>query len=93
MKFDFLHNWFRGRIEASGNGDKLNNIFKISDKEFEKYQEWYKEHKASGCKWTGYIGAIGGGLDIIFSPTSVGTGVTVRCGCGAEVDLTDISEW
>ena len=75
-------------------GGFTSRTFGISEKEYVKYKEWYEEHKRTGCEIaTGYTGAIGGGLCIIFCPTSLGDSITVRCGCGAEIDITDYEDW
>jgi hypothetical protein len=41
-----------------------------------------------------YCGAIGGGIQYIFNPTSIGVGVRVKyLPTGEEIDLTDYDEW
>ena len=41
-----------------------------------------------------YYGAIGGGVQYIFNPTSIGVAVSVRyLPTGEEIDLTDYEEW
>lgn len=40
-----------------------------------------------------YLGAIGGGLEYIFIPTSLGTIAKVKCHCGEELDLTEYKDW
>jgi len=39
-----------------------------------------------------YTGAIGGGVQYLFTPTSLGTSCTVRC-FGVEKDITDYKSW
>lgn len=39
-----------------------------------------------------YSGAIGGAVSYIFTPTSIGFVVKVRC-YGKELDITDYSDW
>ena len=39
-------------------------------------------------------GAIGGHLEYIFTPTSIGDACTMRCQiCGVEENITDYSHW
>jgi len=41
-----------------------------------------------------YYGAIGGGIQYIFNPTSIGVAVSVKyLPTGEEIDLTDYDEW
>lgn len=75
-------------------GGFTSRVFEISEKEYETYREWYEEHKKTGCHFaTGYTGAIGGGISVIFYPTSLGAAVTVRCDCGEEINITDYEAW
>jgi hypothetical protein len=37
--------------------------------------------------------SIGGRLTYSFTPTGLGCVVVVRCACGAEIDLTDYTDW
>lgn len=40
------------------------------------------------------FGAIGGGFSFIFTPTSIGTIVKIKCEkCGEIVDITDFDSW
>jgi hypothetical protein len=65
--------------------------YQMSEEEADLAAEFWDEHE---CRLRGkYRGATGGGNDIIFSPCSIGVGVTVRCACGAEKDVTDYSSW
>lgn len=41
-----------------------------------------------------YAGSIGGGWTWRFTPTSLGTGVSIACSCGeAELNVTDYEDW
>jgi len=37
--------------------------------------------------------AIGGRLSYIYTPTGLGTCVSVKCKCGLEANITDTSHW
>jgi hypothetical protein len=53
--------------------------------------EW--KHLTSDGKYP-YYGAIGGGIQYIFNPTSIGVAVRVKyLPTGEEIDLTDYDEW
>jgi hypothetical protein len=73
-------------------------IFNLTKEEVEKINAWRKDHD---CKldddpiFPGQkkIGAIGGQFTYLFTPTGLGTITIVRCGCGAEIDLTDVDSW
>jgi hypothetical protein len=63
----------------------------MSEEELTKAKIWIEKHP---CKHRGKgTGAIGGGISYIFSPTSIGTAITVRCYCGGEYDVTDYGSW
>lgn len=67
------------------------DCYSMSEEEADAAAEFWDEHE---CPLRGsYRGAIGGGNDIIFSPTSIGTAVKVRCLCGAEKNVTDYGSW
>ncbi len=68
----------------------MKNIFKINDEQQVKICDWDSKHY---CSLKGNSGTIGGRLSYIFNPTSLGTGVIVRCGCGAEIDVTEYENW
>jgi hypothetical protein len=57
--------------------------FKLTDEKCKKIKEFHPKCKKK------YTGAIGGGEEYTFSPTSLGDIVTYTCKCGAELDLTD----
>lgn len=63
--------------------------FSITDDEWERIETWTKEHEST---WKHEITAIGGRYDYIFTPTSLGNFLTVRCSCGAEFNATDYNK-
>ncbi len=66
-----------------------NTVFKLSDTQYDRLNEWYERiinTKRSGDK---YFGAIGGEISITFSPTSIGDFITAKC-CGEEIDLSEV---
>ena len=38
-------------------------------------------------------GAIGGSIEYIFAPTSLGVVVKAKCACGKEIDVSDYEGW
>lgn len=84
-------------------------MFKLTEKQIEKLNAWVTERDAAAAakqrsnpeiaKWmldenTPYEGAIGGGLTYMFTPTGIGTFVSVKHSLTDEVlDLNDYSEF
>jgi hypothetical protein len=67
------------------------NCFSMDEKETDRASEFWDEHD---CSMRGkYRGAAGGGNQVIFSPSGLGTAVTVKCYCGAEKNITNYSSW
>ena len=65
-----------------------NRGFPISEKEHKHIELWMTEHnKCSGDN----SGAIGGGYEYCFIPTSIGIIGTVKCTCGAEFTFRELS--
>ena len=64
--------------------------FHLDDSLHSPFAQWLAEHDKT-CILTdaARCGAIGGRFTFCFCPNSLGTVLTVKCGCGAEVDLTD----
>lgn len=58
--------------------------FELSDEQEKKFNEW-REAKGKEV----YVGAVGGAYDFCFTPTGIGTIVTVKCADGTELDLTE----
>lgn len=67
--------------------------FVLSENEIKKLNGWLLEHDKT-CPNAGSKnqGAIGGRLTYSFTPTSLGTFSGVKCACGAQETLTNLSE-
>lgn len=64
--------------------------FKLSEKENELAEKFMQEHRHSEI----YKGAIGGHINFIFTPTSIGDACTIKCTiCNTEKNITDYSNW
>lgn len=64
--------------------------FTMSDVEVANRDKWLKAHNDSKHRGKSpYAGAAGGALSYEFTPTGLGTCVTVRCMCGATENVTD----
>ena len=63
--------------------------FKLNEKDSEKIKTWFEEHSCEFSRQGAYLGAIGGRITYLFTPTSLGTVVKVRCACGEEIDITE----
>jgi len=65
--------------------------FELSEQENKILKKWLTKHDKK-CRFS--CGIIGGRLTYIFNPTSLGCLITVQCGCGGKICLTDIiNEW
>lgn len=66
--------------------------FIINDRDEEKLKRWQQEHECKFRTETGYryVGAVGGADSFTFTPTGIGTFVTVKCACGAELRFDDV---
>jgi len=61
--------------------------FKLQPEEAERARVFEKEHMKCAMK---HPTTIGGHIDYIFTPTSIGTGVSVKCTlCGKEENITE----
>lgn len=61
----------------------------FSESEKKAYKSFVKKHK----KCDG-VGAIGGSISYIITPTGLGNIVEVQCNsCGSKKDITDTSNW
>lgn len=75
----------------------LKYSFKMNLTEYKAYRDFLEKHK--DCQrdpQTGLsrFGAAGGGTEVSFVPTGLGTLISVRChGCGESKDITDIDSW
>lgn len=64
--------------------------FKLSEKENEYAEKFLKEHRHPEV----YKGAIGGHINFIFTPTSIGDACIIKCTiCDVEKNITDYSNW
>jgi hypothetical protein len=74
------------------------NEFRIPENALPDFDVWRADHEPEctlpvdplGDK---YAGAIGGRWTYSFTPTGLGTVIKIRCGCGAECDLTNYDDW
>ena len=69
-------------------------MFELNEKESENLKKWDEEHykvcpygdpKKQGC--------IGGVLTFMFTPTTMGLVVKVKCACGEVKDCSDYGSW
>ena len=65
--------------------------FEMSKKSYKQYCDWSKEHDKK-CPYL-HTGAAGGRTSFCFTPTGIGIEIKVHCTCGANIDVTDTSEW
>ena len=64
--------------------------FKLNEKENELAKKFMQEHRHPEV----YKGAIGGHINFIFTPTSIGVACTIKCTiCNSEENITDYSVW
>jgi len=63
--------------------------FELSNKEQARAQAWIEKHSKEHAME--YTGVIGGRWTYAFTPTSIGTMAVVRCTCGAEEDIGDMT--
>lgn len=65
-------------------------VFKLNDKEEVAAREFMQQHRHSEVN----KGAIGGHMEFIFTPTSIGDACSIRCDiCGEEKNITDYNCW
>ena len=64
--------------------------FKLKEKEAQAAEEFEKKHRHPDVG----KGAIGGHINYIFTPTSIGVGVSMHCNiCEVEENITDYDNW
>lgn len=71
-------------------------IFTIDSADKENFNQFYKEHKESGCKYVENAfaaGAFGSNFSFEFRSNTVGQTTIVRCNCGVECDITSYDMW
>ena len=65
-------------------------VFKLNDKEEAAAREFEQQHRHPKVN----KGAIGGHIDYIFTPTSIGDACIIRCDiCGKKKNITDYDCW
>ncbi len=62
-------------------------VFELTDEDVEKIKKFHPK-----CK-NKYTGAIGGGDEYIFMPTSIGMIKRYKCKCGKFLELSDTENW
>lgn len=67
--------------------------FEIYEDEYKKIREWDAMHECKYDNGSGrkYAGAIGGRLTYIINPTSIGCVIKVKCSCGEELTVRELS--
>ena len=64
--------------------------FKLNEKENDLAEKFMQEHRHPEV----YKGTIGGHINYIFTPTSIGDSVNIRCNiCDKEENITDYDTW
>lgn len=61
----------------------------ITEEMYKKIDKWYETHNQGKCA-SGYHGAIGGNITFEITPTSIGNFITVKCSCGAKLELNEV---
>ena len=73
--------------------------FETSESNIQKMNDWLQEHIQTCAYWQpnkqGILpqGANGGAISYIFTPTSIGLVVEVKCCCGQKTDITNYDDW
>ena len=109
MKMQIDADWLRAKNqEWQDRWDDLDDHYKNTDNarrffisgfEQQSLDEWTRQHNKvcpyydDGTKPESPAGAIGGRLSYQFTPTGLGTAITVKCACGEEENLTDYDSW
>jgi len=74
-------------------------MFSLDKRQVEEISKWKKTHECSlrtdehGVKNEIYVGAIGGAITYMFTPTGLGDCVEAQCACGEKINVTDYDEW
>ena len=64
--------------------------FELNEKETELAEKFLQEHRHPEI----YKGTIGGHINFIFTPTSIGDACSIHCTiCDVEENITDYSHW
>ncbi len=72
--------------------------FELDERQEERLAEFRDKHPCaildhSRMPGVNMTGAIGGQYTYLFTPTSIGVVVRVKCACGAEIDLSNYEDW
>ena len=88
-------NLFKETNQKINKQDKT-DLFYLTTREMEKIREWDDEHRKT-CpiiKDTNrHSGILGRRLVFQFTSTGIGSIIKVKCTCGEEIDITDVSTW
>jgi hypothetical protein len=60
--------------------------FEVPKDRIEILEKWMDQHK---CKCKGSATTIGGRFTYVFTPTSIGVFITVKCVCGKHISLDE----
>ena len=60
--------------------------FWLTPKQWSEAEEWEKSHPCS-CRNAEHKSCVGGETSVIFTPTSMGTFVKIKCICGGKHNL------
>lgn len=63
----------------------IDKVYELSDEEQKEIEDWLDNHDCKIKK--DEKSCIGGEYSIIFVPTSIGMGISVKCECGKEHEL------
>lgn len=64
--------------------------FKLTEKENELAEKFLQDHRHPEV----YKGTIGGGVEYIFTPTTIGDSISIKCTiCDEEENITDYDSW
>jgi hypothetical protein len=104
--FDFAESMRRSQERLAKRDAELEDYYKetsmkfnITMHELKALKEWQVEHNKTcpfyddGTKDVSPSGAIGGRTSYKFTPTGLGSIITVECACGAEKNVTDYECW
>lgn len=68
--------------------------FELKGKELESFQDWNTKHrKVCELLKSPDQPAIGGRLTFSFTPTGLGSGISIKCACGEIHNCTDYDSW
>ena len=59
--------------------------FELTDEQVPKINDWHYAHQCRSRKRSL--------LTYRFTPTGIGSVITVKCSCGKKIDVTDVTKW